>query len=398
MGWQFLRSALLALLLVVGGYAGADELKTINGHGLGLKRDPEKFKAFLMKAKPFVLPEADELIPAEIDLSSIAVLPRNQGGCGSCWAYSLTKAAQSAAMIFGGYKGSLFDVNYLIRNCGPVREYGCGGGDFDASKNFLNGLGPWADGTDPGSEGSCKNAPPIFQFADAVFIGDSYIGGRAGTEQEHATALAGKNVLSIDVAADGSWGNYPSGASQMAGVPVFSRSTSSGINHMINRLGFRANTSTKVVDGKTYAAFNADGSCLNHDCFFLDQNNWGEGWGIQAPNGHGGYIWEKHLANKAGETAVFFKVKSPKIDGGWSAWSAWSDCVGGKQNHTRTCTNPAPVGGGLDCQGPPIETQACTGPGPGPGPTPSPVSGDVWIHLLLAFGVLVAIVIAVFKK
>ena len=41
------------------------------------------------------------------------------------------------------------------------------------------------------------------------------------------------------------------------------------------------------------------------------------------------------------------------IDGGWSDWSA---CVDGSQ--TRTCTNPAPSGGGASCVG--SSTQSCT--------------------------------------
>ena len=43
----------------------------------------------------------------------------------------------------------------------------------------------------------------------------------------------------------------------------------------------------------------------------------------------------------------------PVVDGGWSDWSA---CVDGSQ--TRTCTNPAPSGGGASCVG--SSTQSCT--------------------------------------
>jgi len=50
-----------------------------------------------------------------------------------------------------------------------------------------------------------------------------------------------------------------------------------------------------------------------------------------------------------------------KVDGGWSAWSVCSvACGGGTQ--TRTCTNPAPANGGLDCSGASSQscnTQAC---------------------------------------
>ncbi|XP_078574438.1 uncharacterized protein LOC144860857 [Branchiostoma floridae x Branchiostoma japonicum] len=50
-------------------------------------------------------------------------------------------------------------------------------------------------------------------------------------------------------------------------------------------------------------------------------------------------------------------------NGGWSEWSPWSACSvtcgGGEQTRDRSCTNPAPAHGGADCVGPNQETQAC---------------------------------------
>lgn len=52
------------------------------------------------------------------------------------------------------------------------------------------------------------------------------------------------------------------------------------------------------------------------------------------------------------------------VDGGWSEWTSWTDCEGlygeeGIQNRTRSCTNPAPLKGGAQCEGDASETQTC---------------------------------------
>lgn len=65
------------------------------------------------------------------------------------------------------------------------------------------------------------------------------------------------------------------------------------------------------------------------------------------------------------------------IDGGWSPWTMFTTCVGncgmGKQERSRTCTNPLPQFGGLPCAGPDIEVLKCdTG-------VPCPINGG-WSH------------------
>ncbi|XP_045179391.2 uncharacterized protein LOC123539003 [Mercenaria mercenaria] len=52
------------------------------------------------------------------------------------------------------------------------------------------------------------------------------------------------------------------------------------------------------------------------------------------------------------------------VDGGWSQWSDWGSCDvtcgKGVQTRVRTCANPAPAFGGLDCVGNATDTRECT--------------------------------------
>ena len=51
------------------------------------------------------------------------------------------------------------------------------------------------------------------------------------------------------------------------------------------------------------------------------------------------------------------------VNGSWSEWDDWGSCSvtcgGGNRTRLRTCTNPPPANGGLDCKGPSEETGNC---------------------------------------
>jgi len=56
-------------------------------------------------------------------------------------------------------------------------------------------------------------------------------------------------------------------------------------------------------------------------------------------------------------------VKPCPVDGGFSDWTAFSECDKtcgpGTKKRTRTCSNPPPSHGGKNCEGPPEEVQEC---------------------------------------
>ncbi|XP_045184120.2 SCO-spondin-like isoform X1 [Mercenaria mercenaria] len=58
-----------------------------------------------------------------------------------------------------------------------------------------------------------------------------------------------------------------------------------------------------------------------------------------------------------------FCVLCSLVDGNWASWSPWTPCdvtcENGTQTRTRTCTDPAPAHGGLDCIGSSTDTKPC---------------------------------------
>ena len=53
------------------------------------------------------------------------------------------------------------------------------------------------------------------------------------------------------------------------------------------------------------------------------------------------------------------------VDGQWSDWTAYGDCIDGVQKRERQCNNPAPSGDGAACVGEATETAFCKNCTPG---------------------------------
>ncbi|ESN90657.1 hypothetical protein HELRODRAFT_189937 [Helobdella robusta] len=66
--------------------------------------------------------------------------------------------------------------------------------------------------------------------------------------------------------------------------------------------------------------------------------------------------------NKLGSAVTSTSI-AIRVDGHWSAWSSWSDCdvtcESGYKTRSRSCTDPAPLNEGQDCQGDGYEVARC---------------------------------------
>ena len=312
-----LTLGLLVAAVVSQGAENTFQVKqTHEHHAKGLKRDKAKHKAFLASLPKHEL-KSDVAIPAVTDLTSQVSPPENQGSCGSCWDFSITKAARSAWMLVGKDPGTLA-FNYLLNNCGPgPSEGGCGGGDFPAMANFLGGHGAWLESQDPytGSEGSCKSGLAVA----ATELAAVQVGEDSPSFQLLASALSQNHMLSVDVAVCGSWENYSGG--------IFNENScgESSIDHMINIVGYNCETSK---DASGNCTFNAQGEPSNGDGYLIAMNNWGTSWG------ENGYMRSRAHMDALASTAMYFTVNYtpvppipptppvPPSKGPW-AWWVW---------------------------------------------------------------------------
>lgn len=283
--------------------------KTRTRHAKGLKRHPESRK-FLVETQKLSFTRLANPIPGNVDLSSQVSLPENQGQCGCCWDFSLTKALRSEFMVKGIDPGAL-EFNYLLNNCGPgPQQYGCNGGDFNAAQSFLSGAGPGLNSQNPFTGAAmmrCAGLPVAATAVSYVMLGNGSVGP---TFKDLAYAVGvEKHMLSIDVAASsGDWEYYSGGIyNGCAGGP-------NSIDHMIDMVGYDCESSK---DDSGNCVFDAMGRPVNGDGYILVENNWGESWGIAAGNGHKGYMKTRlygadgSKCNAIATNALMFNINAP---------------------------------------------------------------------------------------
>jgi len=75
--------------------------------------------------------------PARLDWRELGAVSavKNQGGCGSCWAFATIAAMESQAMIVQGWEPDLSEQQLVSCN---TRGYSCGGGWFDVNHDIVD--------------------------------------------------------------------------------------------------------------------------------------------------------------------------------------------------------------------------------------------------------------------
>jgi len=190
---------------------------------------------------------------------------KDQGQCGSCWAFSATGAIEGAAFVAGR---GLTDIaeQQLVDCSGAQGNQGCNGGLMDYAFDYViknKGIGSQASYKYTARDGQCKKVASVTTIS-------SYKDVAAGDENELLEAVK-KQPIAIAIEADQScFQFYHKGILDDA-------SCGTNLDHGVLLAGF----DTEKESGKDY---------------WVVKNSWGASWGFN------GYIWFIRGKNQCGLT------------------------------------------------------------------------------------------------
>jgi len=223
-------------------------------------------------AVPDVVEITDEDLkaaPSSIDWSKKgAVTPvKDQGMCGSCWAYSATEGIESSIFMATGKLPAPLAAQQII-SCDHTKAAGCSGGDLPTALNYVESAGGIDTATDypatsanDGKNGTCswdkKTAAKVTGFKYALPPCQS--GNCAGQDENVlAAALAKYGPISVCVnAGDGHWDFYEAGMVWPPAAHPCSGAASE-IDHCVQLVGYDKTASTP---------------------YWKIRNSWGDIWG-----------------------------------------------------------------------------------------------------------------------
>jgi len=206
-------------------------------------------------ARDLVVDVADVAPPAnDIDWRTQgAVTPvKNQGQCGSCWAFSATGAIEGWLVAKAG-KSMVSLSEQAIVDCAKSAGQGCNGGWPNKAIDYAAQHGLPSESAYPytGRDGSCK------QFTAAV----KPAGSSSGQGESTLSGQLSSQPVSVCVDASGGFQSYHSG--------VFNGPCGTQINHAILAVGYTAQ-------------------------YWIVKNSWGTSWGSS------GYIYMAKGKNLCG--------------------------------------------------------------------------------------------------
>jgi len=240
---------------------------------------PEEFKSTILMA-PRNAPELDKSFKTVNPNPSAAAPPpafdwrthgavtpvKDQGQCGSCWAFSATETIESSWILSHNLtSGNMPPLSpQQIVSC-DTSDDGCGGGDTTTAYQYVmsaGGLDTNQQYPYTAEDGTCTPVKPFY-----AHVTNWNYATTDKDENQMKTVLLQQGPISICLDA-ANWQDYQSGvmtAWQCAWINI--------LDHCVQAVGYDMTYSTP---------------------YWIVRNSWGTGWGIN------GYIWLQYGANTCG--------------------------------------------------------------------------------------------------
>ena len=197
--------------------------------------------------------------PDSVDWRTKGVLPaiKDQGQCGSCWAFSATSNVESTLAVKGGSVTSLSE-QYLVdceKNCGQYRfmngcDDGCNGGLQPNAWKYVISKGQPTEASYPyhARRGQCKSATSAAKVSNWEWVPED--------EAQMADYVATKGPFAVAVDAQ-RWSFYNGGIMSSSSIcPANDKS----LDHAVNVVGYGTENGTP---------------------YWIIRNSWNTNWGEQ---------------------------------------------------------------------------------------------------------------------
>jgi cathepsin L len=237
-----------------------DEYRTLY---LGTKIDGS---ILLANAEPYVASDAPVADTVDWRTKNVVTPIKDQGQCGSCWAFSSTGSIEGAYALSKGKLVSLSEQNLM--DCSTAYgNQGCNGGLMNSAFQYVianKGIDTEASYPYQTKQGTCR-----FTAANVGATITSFKNVAAGNEASLVTAI---NSQPVSVAIDASHNSFQL---YKSGVYYEAQCSSSRLDHGVLAVGY--GTTDAGVD------------------YYIVKNSWGTSWGTQ------GYIqMSRNKANNCG--------------------------------------------------------------------------------------------------
>jgi len=216
------------------------------------------------------------LYPGTLDWRTKGVVTpvKNQGSCGSCWAFSTTGAMEGVIALKHSSLVSLSEQEFV--DCaGSYGNYGCNGGLMDYAFKYAETYGDATEATYPyaGRNQACNTAAQSMPSSFTKISGYKDVTPQSATSLGNAVDL---NPVSVAIEADQAvFQNYKSG--------IISSGCGTALDHGVLVVGYGTENG---VD------------------YWLVKNSWGVTWGEQ------GYV----RINRAGDVCGILSEPSYPVD------------------------------------------------------------------------------------